>query len=51
MAQFYAKNREQMIQRIKNCVREKDMDVVIEMYENLEKKIRKASVDGLESLL
>ena len=46
-----AKNRDQLIQRIRKCVREMDMDVIIKMYENLEKKIRKASVDGLESLL
>ena len=39
MTHFYAKNREQLIQRIGNCVKEKDMDFIIKMYENLEKKI------------
>ena len=37
--------------RIKKCVHEIDMDMIIKMFENLPPKIVKAKNNGLESLL
>ena len=46
-----AKNREGLIRRIKKCVQEIDMDMIIKMFDNLPPKIVKAKNNGLESLL
>ena len=43
--------REGLIRRIKKCVQEIDMDMIIKMFENLPPKIVKAKNNGLESLL
>ena len=46
-----AKNREGLICRIKKCVREIDMNMIIKMFDNLPPKIIKAKNHGLDSLL
>ena len=46
-----AKNRESLIRRIKKCVKEIDMDMIIKMFDNLPPKIVKAKNNGLDSLL
>ena len=46
-----ANSREQLIRRIKKCISEMDMDIVIKMFDNLEGKIQKAHEYGLDSLL
>ena len=46
-----AKNRESLICRIKKCVREIDMNMIIKMFDNLPPKIIKAKNHGLDSLL
>ena len=46
-----AKNREGLIRRIKKCVQEIDMDMIIKMFDNLPPKIVKAKNHGLDSLL
>ena len=46
-----AKNREGSIRRIKKCVREIDMNMIIKMFDNLPPKIIKAKNHGQDSLL
>ena len=46
-----AHSREQLIRRIKKCISEMDMDIVIKMFDNLEVKIQQAHEYGLDSLL
>ena len=46
-----AKNREGLIRRIKKCVQEIDMDMIIKMFDNLPPKIVKAKNHGLDSLI
>ena len=45
------KNREGLIRRIKKCVSEIDMNMIIKMFDNLPPKIIKAKNHGLDSLL
>ena len=46
-----AKSREGLIRRIKKCVAEIDMTMVIKMFQNLKPKIIQANINGLDSLL
>ena len=46
-----ANTREQLIRRIKKCIADMDMDVIIKMFDRLEVKIQQAHDYGLESLL
>ena len=46
-----AKSREALICRIKKCVAEIDMPMVIKMFQNLKPKIIQANINGLDSLL
>ena len=46
-----AKSRQLLIRRIKKCIKEIDMDIVIKMFDNLDEKIRQAQQYGLDSLL
>ena len=39
------------IRRIKKCVAEIDMTMVIKMFQNLKPKIIQANINGLDSLL
>ena len=48
---FTAKSREGLIRRIKKCVAEIDMTMVIKMFQNLKPKIIQANINGLDSLL
>ena len=43
--------REGLIRRIKKCVAEIDMTMVIKMFQNLKPKIIQANINGLDSLL
>ena len=40
-----------LIRRIKKCVSEIDMNMVVKMFQNLKPKIKKAEENGLESLI
>ena len=44
-------SREALIRRIKKCVTEIDMGMIVKMFDNLKPKIHKAMENGLESLL
>ena len=46
-----AKSREGLIRRIKKCIEEIDMDMVVNMFDKLKPKIHKANENGLDSLL
>ena len=46
-----ANSREQLIRRIKKCISEMDMDIIIKMFDNLGEKIQQAHEYGLDSLL
>ena len=46
-----AKDRPQLIRRIKKCALEIDPDVITKMFQNLKAKIHKANENGLTSLL
>ena len=46
-----AKNRENLIRRIKMKQKEINQDTVIRMFENLKEKVHKANESGLNSLL
>ena len=39
------------IRRIKKCIEEIDMDMVVKMFDKLKPKIHKANENGLDSLL
>ena len=45
-----AKNRDQLIRKIRKCAKEFDMAPIIKMFDNLKAKIRKANQHGLRSL-
>ena len=45
-----AKNRDQLIRKIRKCAKEFDMEPIIKMFDHLKVKIRKADQDGLRSL-
>ena len=45
-----AKNRDQLIRKIRKCANEFDMDPIIKMFDNLKAKIKKADQYGLRSL-
>lgn len=47
---WQAKNREQLIRKIKKCVKEFDQNVIRNMFENLKSKIHFANENGLSSL-
>ena len=46
-----AKNREQLIRKIKKCVSELDSGFYVQMFQNLREKINSANENGLDSLL
>ena len=46
-----AKDRESLIRRIKKCIREMDMAVIVKMFNNLKAKVHRANQNGLTSLL
>ncbi len=45
-----AKNRDQLIRKIRKCTKEFDMEPIIKMFDHLKAKIRKADQGGLRSL-
>ena len=45
-----AKNRDQLIRKIRKCTKEFDMEPIIEKFDHLKAKIRKADQDGLRGL-
>ena len=45
-----AKNRDQLIRKIRKCAKEFDMAPIIKMFDNLKAKIKKADQYGLRSL-
>ena len=48
---FKINGRDALIRRIKKCVSEIDMNMVMKMFQNLKPKIKKAEENGLESLI
>ena len=48
---FKINGRDALIRRIKKCVSEIDMNIVVKMFQNLKPKIKKAEENGLESLI
>ena len=46
-----AKNRDQLIRRIKKSIQEIDMEIIVKMFKNLKDKIHYAKEHGLESLI
>ena len=48
---FKINGRDALIRRIKKCVSEIDMNMVVKMFQNLKPKIKKAEENGLESLI
>ena len=48
---FKINGRDALIWRIKKCVSEIDMNMVVKMFQNLKPKIKKAEENGLESLI
>ena len=48
---WLTKSRDALIRRIKKCVSEIDMNMVVKMFQNLKPKIKKAEENGLESLI
>ena len=48
---WWTKSRDALIRRIKKCVSEIDMNMVVKMFQNLKPKIKKAEENGLESLI
>ena len=45
-----SQSRDQLIHRIKKCIHEFDMDIIIRMFDSLKQKIHKANEEGLTSL-
>ena len=45
-----AASRDHLIRRIRKCVREFDMDIIINMFNSLKDKIHQANESGLTSL-
>ena len=48
---FKINGRDALIRRIRRCVSEIDMNMVVKMFQNLKPKIKKAEENGLESLI
>ena len=48
---FKINGRDALIRRIRKCVSEIDMNMVVKMFQNLKPKIKKAEENGLESLI
>ena len=46
-----AKNRDQLIKKIKKCAKEMNSEIYIKMFEKLREKINEANENGLDSLL
>ena len=48
--QWQAKNREQLIRKIKKCVKEIEPSVRVNLFKNLKSKVHQANQNGLSSL-
>ena len=46
-----AKNRDQLITKIKKCVKEMESEVYVNLFEKLRQRINLANENGLDSLL